>query len=169
MKTPDSTTIFYAAAVALVAVALGVSSRTVAQTPRALAQIVRRNGDVLQLQGLAEKSAEDRAAFAAVSAITNPPPEPEAWLRERLPGTQVEVHERETAPLLTGWIVRRVDVLLPDIELATLGLLLEKAEGLRLPWRVIECKITALDGSGARGRVSLVWEGLFRAESQPES
>ena len=169
MKKPAATTILYALAISLAAAALWLSAHNLANIPVRLAQLVRRHGDVLQLEGLVSKSEADRAAFAAVAATTNQPPDPEGWIRLRLPGVELEVHDRETVALRPGWTVRRVDVLLPDIELATLGQLLASAEGLRPPWRTVECQITAREGVPGRGRVALVWEGLFRAESRTNS
>jgi hypothetical protein len=164
MKRPAPLTLLYAAAFALAAAALLLTARTVTQTPRSLAQLARRHGDLLQLQGLAKRNASDRAAVQALAASTNQPPELAPWLREKLPGVEIDVQSRATTPLLPGWTAHRFDVLLADVPLAEAGRVLAEAESLRPPWRTVEVQITAREGAGGRSRVALVLEGLLRKE-----
>ena len=164
MKNARTITWFYLVGGLLAAVALWQTARTIADTPRNLAQLARRHGDLIQLQGLAERHAVNRAAVAALESTSGTPPELKAWCQQQWPDLPVEVSERETVPLLPGWSVRRVDVRLADVTLAEVGHLLNQAEALRPPWRVVEAQLTAGSSAG-RGRASLVMEALVRKEN----
>lgn len=151
-------------AILLAVVALGLTVHTVIGTPRALAQLARRHGDLLQLHGLSEHNADNRKALATYEATADGAPDLAAWSREHLPDLAVEITDRETLPLRTGWAVRRVDVRLADVTLDGVGQLLAGAEALRPPWRAVELQVNAT-GEAGRGQASLVMETVIRQNS----
>lgn len=164
MKRPSRNTLLYGAAALLSVCALLFTARTLADTPRALAQIARRRGDLLQLQGLAERHAANRAALLTVEATTNAPVDLTAWLHERQPDWKAELQERDTTPLVAGWTVRRIDLRLPDVTLTDAVRWLAEAEALRPPWRAVEIQIVA-GATAGQGQLNLVLETLARKDS----
>ena len=164
MKRPDRTTLLFGSAALLSVAALLVTAHTLAETPRTLGQIARRRGDLIQLQGLAERHAANRAARETLAATSGTPVDLAAWLGEQQPTWSAEVQARETTPLSAGWSVRRVDVRLPDVSLADAAHWLAQAETGRPPWRVVEIHVVAGAEAG-RGRMNLVMEALERKDS----
>lgn len=153
-------------ALLLAGLALAVTARTVADTPRALAQLARRQGDLTQLHGLLERQAENRQAVRTYEGTTGAPPDLAAWHREHFPQLPAEFSERETLPLRPGWAVRRIDVRLEDASLPDVASMLAGAETLQPPWRVVSLDLTATPGETGRGRLALVMEALVRPEAK---
>lgn len=161
MKTPR---LLPAVSILLSVAALAVTAHTLLGAPRALAQLVRRNGDLLQLHGLAERNAGNRTALNAYEASPADAPDLATWCREHLPDVPVECTDRETLPLRPGWAVRRVDVRLADATLDGVGQLLAGAEALRPPWRAVELQLNA-GGEAGRGQASLLMETVVRQKN----
>ena len=76
MKAPRALTL---SAVLLTLLALGLTVHTAVGTPRALAQLARRHGDLLQLHGLSEHNAGNRKALATYEATADGAPDLAAW------------------------------------------------------------------------------------------
>jgi len=149
------------------ALALAFTAYTLGQAPGLRQQIARRQADLVRLQTLAGEQAVDRAALDALAAAGAGAPALPDLIKSVLPGTKVDLHERETQRLIEGWSVRLMDVMLDDVNLAEAGQLLLRLEAARPPWRVAELQITASEGSAGRGRVTLLTEGLQRAGTTP--
>ena len=156
----------YLIAYALTGLSLLITARTLTSLPQRLAQVARRHGDVLQLQGLAERNAVNESAVKAFAETGDGVTDLSGWLREKWPGWSIDVQERETVPLRPGWSAHRVDVRLADATLADAGRLWTSLEALRPPWRVVECQVTASEPIPGRGRMTLVVETVKRTESK---
>lgn len=165
MKPDRTTRVLYALAFGLAVAALGLTVQTLRNSPRALAQLARQHGDLLQLHGLAERHAHTRRAVQAFEAAPDGVTNLVAWGAERWPALQPEVSEREVRPLRPGWAVRRVDVRLADATLAEVGSFLAGLEALRPPWRVVDLQLEAAGGEPGRGRAGVVLETVFRPEA----
>jgi len=142
--------------------ALAFSARTLVATPGLMRQLQRRASDLERLRTLAADTASDRALLQALADTGGSPPSLGELVNAALPSAAAEFQVRETRALIEGWSLRRVDVILGDVSLADVGSLLARAEEARPPWRVAEFQVTASDGPGGRGRVTLVMEGLER-------
>ena len=164
MKREPRLWLWYGAAGLLAAGALWLTVRTAASTPRALAQLARRRGDLVQLQGLSERWIQQRSALQTVVEAGGQPVDLAAWFREQRPDLPVELSDRETVNLLEGWVVRRVDVRWADVTLAEVGLLANRLESLTPPWRVAEIQVAAGRRAG-QGRVTLTLEALAKSGS----
>lgn len=156
---------WYALALLLGVVAVGLTVQTATGTPRALAQLARRHGDLLQLHGLAERHAGTRRAVQTFEAAPAGVTDLVAWCAGSWPALKPEITEREVRPLQPGWAVRRVDVRLADATLAEVGQLMAGVEALRPPWRVVDLQLEAAGGEPGRGRAGLVLETVFRPET----
>lgn len=155
-----------ALALLLAGLALALTAHTVSDTPRALAQLARRQGDLTQLHGLLERQAENRRALQTLERTAGATPDLAAWQREHLPQVTAEFSDRETLPLRPGWSVRRIDVRLEDATLADVAPLLVGAETQQPPWRVVSLDLTASAGETGRGRMNLVMEALVRTDAK---
>ena len=166
MKPQRAQRIWTVAALLLAGLALAVTARTVADTPRALAQVARRQGDLTRLHGLLEHQAENRQAIRTYESTAGAPPDLAAWCRAQFPQLPAEFSEREILPLRRGWVARRIDVRLEDASLPEVASMLAGAETLQPPWRVVSLDLTATPGETGRGRLALVMEALVRSEAK---
>jgi hypothetical protein len=166
MKTRMDQRAWTLTALLLAVLALAVTARTVADTPRALAQVARRQGDLTRLHGLLEQQTENRQAVRTYDGTPGAPPDLATWHREHFPHLPAEFSERETLPLRPGWAVRRIDVRLEDARLPEVASMLTEAENLRPPWRMVSLDLTAAPGETGRGRLALVMEALVRPEAK---
>ena len=164
MKREPRLWLWYGVAGILALAALWLTVRTVVGTPRALAQLARRRGDLIQLQGLAERWIQQRSAMQTVVESGGQPVDLANWFREQQPDVPVELSDRETVSLMEGWMVRRVDVRWADASLAEVGRLVNQLETRTPPWRVAEVQVVAGRKAG-QGRATLTLESLSKSGS----
>lgn len=146
----------------LVGAALASTFHTVRTAPALRQQILRRQADLARLADLAGKHARDEANVAAVAAAGAGAAPLGEWIKATWPAWRADVRQRESVPLIEGWSVQLMDVMLEDVYMTEAGRFLGALETGRPPWRVVEIHLTATEGRPGHGRMSLLAEGLQR-------
>jgi hypothetical protein len=158
--------LLWGAAVLVFLFAVGWSVRSVVLSTQVTAGLTDRCRHIARLREVQARMARYDGAVAQFDALGAVSSEPLAPLvRSVFPDDRAEVRERESMPPVSGWTVRRMDVVLGEVDLQRLGLLLQKLEDGRPPWRLRECTIKASRQAPGRGKVTLVLEGFFRGGS----
>lgn len=113
-----------------------------------------------------ERWAEGRDLWEELDIQTLTPPDS---LSRRILGDTAapEIIERGAETVFGGWRRRRVELVFHEAPLAAVGRLVAEAAAARPPWRLAEFRATAAPSARGYGRVSLVFEGLERAEETP--
>ena len=148
--------------VAVLAVVIAVRSAfSIHESAQRLKEYSGYDAGARELEIVAGRSTAAIAMFAQLGAAQ---PAPLAdLLKQSLGGQKYEIVEQASQPTIDGWIARRMEVTLPDVQFAQLGEFLAKAESQRPPWRLISCRIRATSQSGGKGQAWLTLEALDRA------
>mgnify|MGYP003586335270 CR=1 FL=1 len=152
------------ASYAVLGLGLLLTLRALQAFPSARDRLAQKLDDVRTLEQLREEKARIEAARLFLGQLPNTTPEPLRELLARvLPSVQAGTHQRETLPLTGGWVLRRADVTLDAMPLRDLNILLGalRAPAARPPWRLVECRIAAVDQQAGSGRITL---GLVAVE-----
>jgi hypothetical protein len=111
----------------------------------------QRLAELQQLEGLASHT---RAAISAVDrAIKAEPADLRTLTGVYLPGTAIQWLPVEDRMLADGWRLRRQTLRFEALTGAELGLLIQKAENQRPPWRLESLELEPGEGETLRGEL----------------
>jgi hypothetical protein len=138
---------------------------TFAQKNAVAARLARRQADLRRLEEMQTAVARYRRMVSAFESLpaTHPVPVSE-FVRAELPGVTAEIREQPSQPVVAGWVLRRVEIAVPEVSLDAFATFVARAEAQRPPWRLAECSIRASPRTGGYGQVTLVLEGLARTQ-----
>jgi hypothetical protein len=107
-------------------------------------QLARRAVERGQLDELAVRLADARAARAVLAAGAGAEGRVESLVRRLLDGMGADLVRRETRAVGDGWVVRGYDLRLERVPVVALGRLLEACAAATPPVRVNDLQLTAL-------------------------
>ena len=157
----DKTLWVWLAACAVLCLGTGWTLYHVRSTPAQVAKIERKIRDLEALRVMQQQVGSHDQAVSAFDALSSKhAPSLASLLQQAAPGLVADVRERESGNVVSGWTLRRADVMFNDVPLDGVGRFLQSAEKQRPPWRLSECHVTASETMDGAGRVTLVLEAL---------
>ena len=143
-------------AIALLCMCAGIGWVTATgwQAKKSLAVLAGQNQRLAELQQLEELASHTRAAISAVDrAIKAEPADLRTLTGVYLPGIAIQLLPVEDQMLADGWGLRRQTLRFEALTGAELGLLIQKAEGQRPPWRLELLELEPGEGEKMRGEL----------------
>ncbi len=153
-------------AVAVLLSGIGMAIHTVRATPARFAKINAKKQTLAQLAGFRSDQAREQAAQALFDDLESrkPVPLPDLVAETFGRGSGADVRMGDTRAAAGGWKVRAASVFFNEVALDQAGILANRAERQRPPWRLRAARFQATASRPGFGRVELELEALDKPE-----
>lgn len=158
-----STTLLVFAAVAVSAIGLWLTVRTLRDTPQRVGHLQAKIDQLQELKSLDSDGEAARGARLTLEGLSNPtPPNITHVLSSLLPDAVTELNETEPVPLGQGWMLRTVELSVDSIALDPLMRFIATLESERPPWRLQSATLQPQQNQSGQARATLTLSALHR-------
>ncbi len=158
-----STALLVAAAVAVSALGLWLTVRTVRDTPQRIGHLQAKIDQLQELKSLDQDGDAARGARLTLEGLSNPvPPNIPDVLKGLLPDAETNLTESDPKPLGEGWMLRTVELSIDSIALDPLMRFIATLESERPPWRLQSATLQPQENQSGQARATLTLSALHR-------